>query len=321
MAPSTSVSRLRRRQLGVPDAAVHHLLQHLRTGGARANYEPLGYNGDGTNFSDSFHLFGNVVKIHGNHTLKFGGPAREPLERLHLRQSLRHLQLQCRLDQRPGRRRQRHPFGQDLAPFLLGLPSGGSLDLNSQTTVQARYLGLFLNDDWRVSPDLTLSLGLRWERDFPETERFNRVSTGSTRRPPVPSPPPRSRLRGAPAALSGQPLQGARRTDLPLGDHRVSTTPTRPSSVREPASPGRPPVGNKTVIRGGIGVLVDPLPAARAQSQQGFSQQHRSAAITTAAACRLPGPIPSRSASCTRPVLAKGTHFPRQQHQLLQPEH
>src|SRR5258707_662177 len=57
-------------------------------------------------------------------------------------------------------------FGQDLAAFLLGLPNSGSLDLNTQSTVQSKYLGLFLNDDWRVRPNLTLSLGLRWEHDF-----------------------------------------------------------------------------------------------------------------------------------------------------------
>ncbi len=47
------------------------------SGGARPNFEPLGYNGDGTNFNDIFQLFGDVVKIHGNHTIKFGADARE----------------------------------------------------------------------------------------------------------------------------------------------------------------------------------------------------------------------------------------------------
>jgi len=40
--------------------------------GARAGFEPLGYNGDGTNYSDIFQIFGNVVKIRGNHTMKAG---------------------------------------------------------------------------------------------------------------------------------------------------------------------------------------------------------------------------------------------------------
>ena len=44
--------------------------------GARAGFEPLGYNGDGTNYSDSFQLYGNIVKIRGNHSLKAGADAR-----------------------------------------------------------------------------------------------------------------------------------------------------------------------------------------------------------------------------------------------------
>jgi hypothetical protein len=40
--------------------------------GARSGFEPLGYNGDGTNYSDVFQLFGQVMKIKGNHTIKAG---------------------------------------------------------------------------------------------------------------------------------------------------------------------------------------------------------------------------------------------------------
>jgi hypothetical protein len=44
--------------------------------GARAGFEPLGYNGDGTNYSDSYQVFANLVKIHGNHTIKTGADGR-----------------------------------------------------------------------------------------------------------------------------------------------------------------------------------------------------------------------------------------------------
>ncbi len=110
-------------------------------------------------------------------------------------------------------------FGQDLAQFMMGIPSTGSLDLNTQTTLQAKYLGLFLNDDWRVRNNL-INLGIRFDHDFPETERYNRSVSGFDPTAANPHLGGRSRgLCGAPAAtMAGHQLQGDRRTDLPLGE-------------------------------------------------------------------------------------------------------
>jgi hypothetical protein len=146
--------------------------------GARAGFEPLGYNGDGTNYSDSYQVFANVVKIRGNHTLKLGTDGRlyrwsaytfgNPSGTFTFSGNWTNSPADSNTTL----------FGQDLAAFLLGLPSSGSLDINSQSTVQGKYLAFFLNDDWRVRRDLTLNFGLRWEHDFPEIERFNRTLNG-----------------------------------------------------------------------------------------------------------------------------------------------
>src|SRR5450756_1470770 len=64
-------------------------------------------------------------------------------------------------------------IGQELASMLLGLPTTGSFDINGKQISQAKYYGIFAQDNYRLSKRLTLNLGLRYERDLPTTERHN----------------------------------------------------------------------------------------------------------------------------------------------------
>jgi hypothetical protein len=66
------------------------------------------------------------------------------------------------------------PIGQGLASLLLGLPTGGLVNVNDSAAEQSRFQALFLQHDWRISPRLTINLGVRWEYDSPITERYNR---------------------------------------------------------------------------------------------------------------------------------------------------
>jgi hypothetical protein len=66
------------------------------------------------------------------------------------------------------------PRGQDLAAFLLGIPSSGSISNTLAMSEASTLYGLFIQDDWKVTPRLTLNLGLRWELEGPLTERYNR---------------------------------------------------------------------------------------------------------------------------------------------------
>ena len=69
------------------------------------------------------------------------------------------------------------PMGLSVAALLLGLPSSGNVQRLSSFAEQSVTYSAFVHDDWRVSPKLTLNIGMRWEYEGPLTERFNRTVT------------------------------------------------------------------------------------------------------------------------------------------------
>ena len=62
------------------------------------------------------------------------------------------------------------------AAFLLGLPSTGSVTYSDTWARRHYYHGFFLQDDWHVTPKLTLNLGVRLDIETGFVERYNRQS-------------------------------------------------------------------------------------------------------------------------------------------------
>jgi len=66
--------------------------------------------------------------------------------------------------------------GVGLASFLLGLPASGRLTHEPSAASTSFYIAGYLQDDWKVTPKLTLNLGIRYDVDLPRTERYNQLS-------------------------------------------------------------------------------------------------------------------------------------------------
>jgi hypothetical protein len=63
-----------------------------------------------------------------------------------------------------------------LASMLLGIPTNGQISHNPDPASASSYWATYIQDDWRVSKNLTINIGLRHEFDVPRTERFDRLS-------------------------------------------------------------------------------------------------------------------------------------------------
>jgi hypothetical protein len=68
-----------------------------------------------------------------------------------------------------------HRQGNPFATILLGYPHDASLHLVPAVADKSKETAFFVQDDWKVTPKLTLNFGLRYEWSTPYTERFNRL--------------------------------------------------------------------------------------------------------------------------------------------------
>ena len=137
-------------------------------------------SGDGWFTTDVYSATGSLMWLVGRHSTKFGTEYRYYIEDASRFSSAAAPQINFSntwtrgpLDNSPAA-----PFGQDFASFLLGLPTGGTMSRPAAYREKSSVLSFFAHDDWRVTNNLTLNLGVRWEIESPLTESENRFVSG-----------------------------------------------------------------------------------------------------------------------------------------------
>ncbi|MCU0247457.1 MAG: TonB-dependent receptor, partial [Bryobacter sp.] len=101
--------------------------------------------------------------------------------------------------------------GYSMASFLLGVVDSAGLNDPVKLGGRRRYLGLFVQDDWKVSNRLTLQLGLRWEYQPPTYEVNDQLSSWSkTARDPISGLPGAYEFAGNCSACTGQRYFGTK---------------------------------------------------------------------------------------------------------------
>ncbi|MEZ5400629.1 MAG: carboxypeptidase regulatory-like domain-containing protein [Bryobacteraceae bacterium] len=230
--------------------------------------------GDRTPF-DNYQIFMAATKVAGSHTLKFGTDLRASRESSNsFGNSSGLYQFSTNWTRGPLDNSPAAPLGQDFAAFVLGMPTGGSFDVNATRTQSAKYMAFFLQDDLRVSSNLTLNLGLRYEKETGTIERWNRAVRGFD---------PGAQLSitdAARAAYAASPSSILPASQFnPTGgilyadpsNRGIYGTPSNAVSPRFGISWSPQSLGGKTVIRGGFGVFYNTAGTFGIQ-QPGYSQ-------------------------------------------------
>jgi hypothetical protein len=124
---------------------------------------------------ETHQLGGAVSWVRGKHELKFGGEGR--MHRINFIQPGQPSGFFNFDNTGTSQDTTTNSGGDALASFLIGVGSNGNISgFNNSVSTQSFRYAAFAQDNFRVTPKLTLNLGLRYELSLPRTERFNRMN-------------------------------------------------------------------------------------------------------------------------------------------------
>jgi len=255
---------------------------------ATNSFNPLGMNGANLLPSQSAQVYTTWVAIRGAHQIKVGADFRQyRLNYMTFGNSTGNMAFTANTWVRSASNASSAvATGQDFAEFMLGLPTGGTYDINTSAMLYQYYGAGFVQDDWRVRPNLTVNLGVRFDHDFSYREKWARVVNGFAADTPSPLAP------AAQAAYAKNPLPQLPASQFLVNGGLTFATPQDNAIFHNTSHLVSPRVGlawspdrmhGKTVIRAGFAMFTTPIAISTLQisgaystsailNQQGFSQ-------------------------------------------------
>ena len=213
----------------------------------------IGGQGDNDVFWKSHTFVVNYSKSIARHSIKFGGAYRvigvDFTDRIG---SSGGFAFSKTFTQRDPTNLDPIPSGNGIASLLLGYPDSGSILTAAPLRFFTRYYSGYVHDDFRLTPNLTLNAGLRYEYETDLGERDNQITVGFDRTAKNPLADKitdaalRDRIRG------GLLYAGAGGNKEHQGDPQKTKFQPRVGFAWR-ATP-------KTVLRGGYGIFYAPLP-------------------------------------------------------------
>jgi len=173
--------------LGLPQAIDAVVDRQMFPRFGASGYTNLGGNDHRYSGFMSYSALAGLTKVFGKHTLKFGFDGRMLRVNVWEARSAGTFNFSALFTQGPNPSQASATAGNSIASLLLGTGNPNDVLIQAWKNVAAQsfYLAEYIQDDWRVTPRLTLNLGLRYDLDTPRTERFNRVNYFD---PSAPSP-------------------------------------------------------------------------------------------------------------------------------------
>ena len=231
---------------------------YMTVGAQRADYN----NGQDRPF-DLYTIQPTFTQILGNHTVKYGYDYRYLRERFStLGNAAGRFSINGQFTSSSSSTAgaQQGAPGRELASFLMGIVTSGSIDLPTVYDATEDYHGFFAQDDWRISSNVTLNLGLRYELESGVKEASAAIIKGFDR--------------AAPSPIAAQVLANYNAlppVNVPIGSFQnllgglTFVQDSKDASQAMDKNNIQPRVGiswgvnQKTVIRGGFGVFTSPF--------------------------------------------------------------